>query len=334
MFYIYYSTAFSFCLWKIVSFFYKIVILIMNIKISLDLFIPTCYTIIMEFQLKTLTEQLTVNRIANIHFFEFSENFTTKDDSHPFYEFVFVKKGSLEISSASYSGRLNKGEMILHTPNELHSLTCPADSAPIVVIIGFESDTDALAPFSLQPKKLNKTQIDRLAEIIKIGRSIFAPPYNISTYNMKKKKNIPFGNEQLLKIFLETFLIELVKESQQRKPQTGTPLSHTSDIKEVISYLDDNYLEKILIDELVFIFNSNRSKLCREFKAKTGVTILEYINRKKLSHAKRLLEESNETITSIATKMNFDTIHYFTTFFKQQTGISPKEYRAISQNSP
>ncbi len=282
----------------------------------------------MEFQLKTLTQQLCVNRIAHIHFFEFPENFATKNDSHPFFEFLFVKKGTLEISSSSYCGVLNKGEMILHNPSETHSLTCPADSAPIVIIIGFECETDALGEFSLAPKKLNKTQINRLAEIIKIGRTIFSPPYNISTYNMKKKKHIPFGNEQLLKIFLETFLIELVKEAQQRKPQTGTPLSHTSNIKEVIAYLDENYLEKILIDELVFIFNSNRSKLCREFKAKTGMTILEYINKKKIAYAKKLLEESADTITAIAAKMNFDTIHYFTSFFKQQTGVSPKEYRA------
>ncbi len=288
----------------------------------------------MEFQLKTLSQQLNISRIANIHFFEFSENFSTKNDSHPFFEFLFVKKGSLEISSSNYTGTLNKGEMILHIPNELHSLTCPADSAPIVIIIGFECNGEELNEFSLAPKKLSKTQENKLAEIIKIGRTIFAPPYNISTYNMKKKKNIPFGNEQLLKIFLETFFIELVKEAGQHKPRADKQLSTTSDIKEVISYLDDNYLEKILIDELVFIFNSNRSKLCREFKAKTGVTILEYINAKKIAHAKKLLEESGETVTAIATKMNFDTIHYFTAFFKQQAGLTPKQYRAsfISKN--
>ncbi len=281
----------------------------------------------MEFQLKSLSQVLTVNKIANIHFFEFEENFSTKDDYHPFFELVFVKRGKLYISSENYTGELHKGEMILHCPNELHSLTCPTNTSPIIIIIGFECETENLHHFSSVPTPLTVSQIKALAEIVKIGRTVFAPPYNTPIYNMKKKKSIPFGNEQLLKIYLETFLIESVKR-RSNQTLSSQPLASTPNrIHDIIAYLDDNYLQKILIDELVFMFNSNRSKLCREFKITTGMTILEYINQKKITRAKTLLSETNVTITQIAEQMNFDTIHYFTHFFKQQTGLSPKEFR-------
>ncbi len=291
------------------------------------------YTKDMEFQLKSLSQVLTVNKIANIHFFEFEENFSTKNDYHPFFELVFVKKGKLYISAEDYKGTLHKGEMILHRPNEPHSLTCPTNSFPIIIILGFACDTALLNDFSSAPLPLTVSQIKALAEIVKIGRTIFAPPYNTPLYNMKKKKNIPFGNEQLLKIYLETFLIELVKGRATQTPSSLLPLSPPAKINDIIAYLEENYLQKVLIDELVFMFNSNRSKLCREFREATGMTILEYINQKKVAHAKRLLTQTNATITQIAEQMNFDTIHYFTYFFKQQTGLSPKEFRSQQTHS-
>ncbi len=288
----------------------------------------------MEFQLKSLSQVLTVNKIANIHFFEFEENFSTKDDYHPFFELVFVKKGKLYISSEDYAGTLHKGEMILHRPNELHSLTCPTNSFPITIIIGFECNTDSLNSLSLAPTLLTLSQIKALAEIIKIGRTIFAPPYNTPIYNMKKKKSVPFGNEQLLKIYLETFLIELVKGKSAQKLSAKAPAPAPTKMNDIIAYLEENYLQKILIDELVFMFNSNRSKLCREFKEATGTTVLEYINRKKIEHAKRLLLETNASITQIAEQMHFDTIHYFTFFFKKQTGLTPKEFQRSRRLPP
>ncbi len=282
----------------------------------------------MEYVLKPLSENLIVSKIANLHFFKFEKSFSTKDDKHPFHELIYVKKGSLHVSSSDYTGLLKRGELIIHRSNEVHSLTCPTDTSPIVIIIGFVCNTKDLDYFSRAPVKLNEGDKYKLAEIIKEGRNIFAPPYDIPTYNMRKKENIPFGGEQILKILIESFLINIVREFHfdSQHPDIK-PLSPPT-IKEVIAYLDSTFTQKISIDELVFLFNSNRSKLCREFKAVTGLTILEYINRKKIALAKELLSTTDKSITDIAAEMNFETIHYFTTFFKQQTGLSPKEYRA------
>ena len=71
---------------------------------------------------KDLKSKLNVTGIANVHFFEFSENFYTKNDRHPFYELVFVSNGSLDIKSESYSGELTKNSLIIHQPNEFHWL--------------------------------------------------------------------------------------------------------------------------------------------------------------------------------------------------------------------
>ena len=95
----------------------------------------------MKFVTKELNDTIKVTGVVNLHFFEFQKDFSTTDDRHPFYELVFVNSGVLSISSEDYSGVLSKNEMLIHRPDSLHSLSCTADSAPEVSIIGVECDS-------------------------------------------------------------------------------------------------------------------------------------------------------------------------------------------------
>ncbi|MBQ8322420.1 MAG: helix-turn-helix transcriptional regulator [Clostridia bacterium] len=285
----------------------------------------------MEFKIHELTRVLSVSGIVNLHFFEFPENYATKDDKHPFAELIFVNTGSVYISSTSYTGPLEKGEMIIHKPNELHALRCPKKSCPSVVIIGFVCNSEKLGDFSHRPFALNEQEISKLAEVAKEGRNVFAPPYNKSVYNMKKKEKQPYGSEQILEILFESFLISLVRRYSPVQSAKEAVEEHSFAVGEVIRYLDENFLEKITIDNLAFLFRTNRSSLCREFKNATGKTIIEYINDKKLELAKEKIANSDKSFTQIAEDLHFESIHYFSRFFTQRTGLAPSEYRARSK---
>ena len=288
----------------------------------------------MKFVEKELKNTISVTNIVNLHFFEFPKDFYTEPDRHAFYELVFVESGRLYINSDNYSGTLEKGQIILHYPNELHALSCEENSSPTVIIIGFNCIGESLRYFSNIPTTLNGIEIKNLAEIIKEGRNVFAPPFNIPTYDMKKKKNVTFGSEQILKIMLEYFLIRILRKSHNYDDSVNKDAAEKIAIGEIVNYLDQNYTEKITIDELAFIFNTNRSTLCKEFKFSIGKTVSEYVNDKKAERARYLLRSTNRTITSIAEELGFNSIHYFTRFFKQHCRTSPLAYRRQSQSAP
>ena len=282
----------------------------------------------MEFVMKELKDDISVSRIANVHFFEFEKNYYTEHDSHPFCELVFVASGELYVDAENYKGRLSRHEMIIHRSSERHSLSCTPDNAPTTIIIGFGCEAAELSEFSLMPTKLGDADVKLLAEIVKEGRGVFEPPYDTPTYNMKKKKNRPFGAEQMLRILLENFLIGIVRKYSGRSHGAKSERTRSAPaIREIIEYVRANYLEKITIDELAFLFGTNRATLCKQFRESTGQTLISYIARLKLDAAKRLILESEKTFTDIAAELHFETVHYFTRFFKKHTGLTPKEFR-------
>ena len=283
----------------------------------------------MDFKLKKLNTSVQVLEIANVHFFEFPKGYKTVNDKHPFCELIFVGTGAIFVNSEEYSGMLNKNELLLHGANSVHSFSCPKKAETTLIIIGFTCNQDKLSYFTKKPVRLDEPQVKQLAEIVKEARNVFAPPYNVPIYDMVKKKEQPFGSEQMLRTLIESFLIGLIRkyeffENSESKEETSFT------VNEILDYIDSTYTEKIALDELAFLFRTNRSTLCKNFKAESGKTLGAYIKDKKIEEAKRLLLQGSKTVTQIADELNFETVPYFCEFFKRHTGMTPSEYQKIT----
>ena len=70
-----------------------------------------------------------------------------------------------------------------------------------------------------------------------------------------------------------------------------------------------------------------RCTLIKEFKEYTGMTIVQYQKKQKLTYATQLLVNSDYQITEIAEILEFDSFSHFLRIFKEQYGMTPKEYR-------
>lgn len=63
------------------------------------------------------------------------------------------------------------------------------------------------------------------------------------------------------------------------------------------------------------------------FKEWAGESPIDYRNNIRLTAAKSMLENSSLRIMEIAFKVGFDDPYYFTRFFKERVGMSPREFR-------
>lgn len=282
----------------------------------------------MNFKLQKFNTPMNVSRIANIHYFEFTNRYQTRDDSHSFCELVYVDRGSLSVHSENFSGELSVNQLIIHRPDEIHSLKTSDTTAPNVIIIGFECNCDDLIPFSKIPVTLSPSHGRLLAKVMQEAMSYFEPPFDVpNTPYMKKRTEFPFGADQMIKINLEAFLISLVRDFKNiphfLKPEITCK---SGNIQAVHQYLTENFTSKITLDNLCFLFRTNKTTLCRQFKQEYGTTILSYVNSLKIKESKSLLRKSNLSVTEIAETLGFDSIHYFCRQFKKATGQSPTEY--------
>lgn len=280
----------------------------------------------MEYKLKSFSYAISVTRIANLHYFEFTNEFYTSKGKHAFCELLYVDSGFITVDADNYKGVVKENQLIIHKNNEEHSLSCPENEASNVIIIGFECSCDELDAFSRCPVTLNEVQKKILTEIIKEGRSVFEPPYDIpSQKDMKKRKEYPFGADQLIKIKLENFLIELIRSKTSSFINEKDEIVDNN-ISEVGRYLRENYKEKIKLAELCFLFGTNSTTLCNKFHALYGETIVSYINKLKIKEAKKLMRVGSYNLTEVSSMVGFSSVHYFSRTFKQYEGQSPTSY--------
>ena len=74
-------------------------------------------------------------------------------------------------------------------------------------------------------------------------------------------------------------------------------------------------------------FLMSRRSLERHFKQATGITPLSYLQKLRVEHAKRLLEEGTQTFNEITYHVGYENISFFRKIFVRLTGLRPKEYQ-------
>ncbi len=95
----------------------------------------------------------------------------------------------------------------------------------------------------------------------------------------------------------------------------------------VIEYVEENFHQKITLDDLSRHIRVDKYNLCKRFKAALGCTITDYINRRRLHHAEELLLTTGKTVTEIAADCGFNSVQYFNLVFKNAKNCSPRHYR-------
>jgi two-component system response regulator YesN len=108
---------------------------------------------------------------------------------------------------------------------------------------------------------------------------------------------------------------------KQRKQSENNTLFH------VVQYVNQQFREKIQLQELAQKFHMNPNYLGQVFKQETGKSFREYLNDKRIEEAKRLLRQGRQSISEVAANSGYPNTDYFVSQFKRMTGIAPSAYR-------
>ncbi len=276
---------------------------------------------------------ISVTEIITLFYLENNPDFVFEGESHDFWEFAYVDKGSMVFVVDGKEFLLQSGEMVFHKPNEFHRLEARKLSTPNISVVSFTCHSPAMKYFENRIFKLTPEEKALFSQLLKEGLSTFAPltpkpPF----YGMRICENAPFGAKQMTFHLLEQFLITLLRRNEEginRKYRRLSPMStenYPKEIREIIAYMDENISKKLLVKEIAAHFSMSESSLKKLFLTKVRCGVIECFNERKLKAAKRLIRENQLTFTEIAETLGFNSIHYFSKLFKLKIGMTPSEY--------
>ncbi|NLB80793.1 MAG: AraC family transcriptional regulator [Clostridiaceae bacterium] len=280
----------------------------------------------------TLNSVINIEKIVTMHYFEYERDFIFSGEKHNFWEFAYADKGEVGVMADNIGYTLKEGEIIFHRPNEYHNIWAN-DMRANIIVITFICNDITMNFFNRKILRLHDLQKNLLSLILKEGGATFSDPLDIMRQTkLNKKENPPFGSEQLIKTYLEQFLISLIRSDTAVDKKTNSSAKKTNEdriVEAIVLFLKNNINRQLSLDEICRDICFSKSYIKNLFNQKKGCGIMQYFALLKTEASKRLIEEGTLNFTQIAEKLGFSSVHYFSRFFKKNTDMSPRQYSNV-----
>ena len=102
-------------------------------------------------------------------------------------------------------------------------------------------------------------------------------------------------------------------------------------LDQVLAYVEDHLSERLTLAEIAHRFYVSESTITQTFRKKMGVSFYRCVTQRRLISAKALIEQGHP-MDSVAESVGFSDYSSFFRAFKQEYGISPRQYRKMHTN--
>ena len=107
----------------------------------------------------------------------------------------------------------------------------------------------------------------------------------------------------------------------------GVSLTEKKCMETLRQYIQDNYREKISLDDIASAAHISRGECCRMFKRLYSMTPFQYLVRYRLARSIYYLSETDRSIAQIAQSVGFCSSSYYTKCFRSEYQCTPLRYR-------
>lgn len=98
-------------------------------------------------------------------------------------------------------------------------------------------------------------------------------------------------------------------------------------MKKAIQYISGNFEKAITLNDVAEHIYLNPAYFSTVFKRYTGISFKKYLTILRIEESKKLLKNTDYTVTDIALMTGFEASGYFARVFKKYTGLTPRQYR-------
>lgn len=123
---------------------------------------------------------------------------------------------------------------------------------------------------------------------------------------------------------------ELYDPKEHKLPEkrdASKPLSMSSAVYPALVYINEHPRESVSMKEMAELCRLSPSYFSRLFNREMGESFVNYVNRRKVEMAKRLLLNTDESVSHISGEVGYLNVSHFIDVFKRQTGVTPSIFR-------
>ena len=171
--------------------------------------------------------------------------------------------------------------------------------------------------------------VDLVADkVITDERGLYSSGGAISFWNLLLYIISKYTDRSLAIQIAKYFEIEIDRFSQASFIMFRGQKEHEDEpVKKAQEFIEQNFQNKLTVEQLADMFSIGRRSLERRFKKATNNTVVEYIQRVKIEAAKKSFETSSKNVNEVMYDVGYSDTKAFRTTFKKISGLSPIEYR-------
>ena len=248
---------------------------------------------------------------------------------HPEIEITYVQKGTMCYKVNHMVYHLKEGDIVFNNSGALHSGTMENQKDCAYIPVTFDSRLIyGFFQSTVNSKYVDPVIQDSMLPAICIDQSEpWHKPfreYLLRIIDLDEKK--PDFYELDITICLQS-MWRLLLEHITYEPQASRENSLEYDrIKKILSYIEENYQNKITLNDIAGHIHLCESECTRLFKRHMNTTLFAFLQEYRIEHSLEFLQD-DQPVSAVADKAGFSDPNYYSKVFAKIKGCSPREYR-------
>ncbi len=252
---------------------------------------------------------------------------------HPEFELFIFAEGQCRFQLGESFFTAKAGDVVLVQPNVLHGAE-PINSEKVaydIVLFHPQLMTGGIEDRAYQEIWLPLINGDLNVDApINMEHPYYTQILNVAEHTVTCVRNPNIPNELLLRSSLMN-LFFLLLDSGSIRSKSELLSQNDSVLVPVTDYIKANYAEALTVETLADIVHLSKSYFMGLFRKIYGMSAIAYVHHVRIKAVCDLLKHTDESITETAIRCGYPSVANFNRHFKKEVGMTPGEYRKISE---
>lgn len=147
---------------------------------------------------------------------------------------------------------------------------------------------------------------------------------------LREMQDRELEHQMVCQAYMDILVVQLMRNTSTSMTQVSDNSPTNRQCASARHYIEHHYKEKLTLDELAEIVNVNKYYLAHAFKEEYGISPINYMIACRIKAGKRLLVETDLSLSQISGILGFSSASYFSQSFRKAENISPLEYRKVN----